>query len=42
MEELFTLVKEMVIFFFLKELQVCYATVSRSMKLLDDVGFIVE
>lgn len=25
-----------------KKLQVCYATVNRSMKLLDNVGFIVE
>ena len=29
-------------FFFLKRLQVCYATVNRSIKLLDNVGFIVE
>ena len=40
---LVTLVSGMVIvFFFLKRLQVCYATVNRSIKLLDNVGFIVE
>lgn len=40
--KLVTLVNGMVIFFFLKRLQVCYATVNRSIKILDNVGFIVE